>query len=114
MGVLCGSCEKEYGHLPGGQCEECKHSKEKTAFFIALVALWTLLLLGFTIRSALSSIRDMEEMKVYDGTSSRVLAVPATSTYMQGELDKCKCNHDPMSLWPNTVKTCPMAVTEYI
>ena len=70
--------------------------------FIALVMLWTLVLLGFTVRSALASIRDMEEMKVYDGTSSRVLAVPGPSAPMQGTLNKCKCNHGQMSFGGQT------------
>jgi len=75
MGILCGSCEPEYGHLPGGECVPCNFSKMKTGLFILLVALWTLLLLGFAIRSALSSIRDFQEMTVLGQVSCKRLQV---------------------------------------
>ncbi|CAD7700049.1 unnamed protein product [Ostreobium quekettii] len=75
MGILCGSCEPEYGHLPGGECVPCNFSKKTTGLFILLVALWTLLLLGFAIRSALSSIRDFQEMTVLEQVSRKRLQV---------------------------------------
>lgn len=62
QGVLCGSCSPGYGHFEGGECMKCK-GKKLTILFISLVALWTLGLLGFTIRSSLSSIRDFNEMR---------------------------------------------------
>lgn len=41
---------------------KCK-GKKLTVLFLSLAALWTLGLLGFTIRSSLSSIRDFNEMR---------------------------------------------------
>eukprot|EP00210_Caulerpa_lentillifera_P007342 g7018.t1 len=60
--VLCGSCDSEYGHKPGGVCIECRGSLT-TYVIVTVVALWQLVLLGFTIRSALASIRDMQDMR---------------------------------------------------
>jgi len=60
--VLCGSCASGYGHKPGGECVEC-HGSVASYLIVFLVALWQLVLLGFTIRSALASIRDMQDMR---------------------------------------------------
>ncbi|GMH36924.1 hypothetical protein BSKO_04797 [Bryopsis sp. KO-2023] len=71
MGVLCGSCSLGYGHFAGGECVKCNKSKRLTALFIFLVALWTLILLGFTIRSELSAIRDFNEMRTIVARKAR-------------------------------------------
>ncbi|CAD7697135.1 unnamed protein product [Ostreobium quekettii] len=65
QGVLCGSCAPGFGHLPGGECTVCDKTRGEIVFIVFLVALWTFLLLAIAIRSALSSIRNLEEMTVW-------------------------------------------------
>ncbi|GMH37957.1 hypothetical protein BSKO_05841 [Bryopsis sp. KO-2023] len=47
-GRLCGSCQDDYGHLPGGRCVKCSGSS-LTGFLIFLGALWSSLLVLFEI-----------------------------------------------------------------
>ena len=60
--MLCGSCDNNYGNKPGGECIECR-SRATTYLIVSIVAAWQLVLLAFTIRSALNSIRDMRDMR---------------------------------------------------
>ncbi|GMH39837.1 hypothetical protein BSKO_07741 [Bryopsis sp. KO-2023] len=61
-GVLCGSCLPRYGHVGGGECADCGKRRSLNIFTIVLVAFWNLILMLFTIRSAMSSIRDLNEI----------------------------------------------------
>jgi len=76
---LCGSCDVNYGNKPGGECVECKGTAATYAI-ISFVALWQLVLLGFTIRSALNSIRDMRDMRaiVAQNNGGNVTDLPKT------------------------------------
>ena len=60
-GPVCGSCQNGYGQLNGKSCVECR-SRMITATVVFVVGLWQLAFLAITIRSALVSIRDMNQM----------------------------------------------------
>ena len=62
-GPLCGSCTDGYGNADGKTCVKCS-SKSITAAVISLLGVWQLIFLAITIRSALVSIRDMNQMMV--------------------------------------------------
>ena len=62
-GPLCGSCSDGYGNADGKTCVKCS-SKSVTAAVISLLGVWQLIFLAITIRSALVSIRDMNQMMV--------------------------------------------------
>ena len=62
-GPLCGSCAPGYGHADGKTCVRC-NSNSVTIAVVSLLALWQLLFLAMMIRSALASIRDMNQMMV--------------------------------------------------
>lgn len=68
-GPLCGACEEGYGRTDGKTCEKCS-SRSGTAAVVFLLAIWQLLLLSVTIRSALVSIRDMNQMMTIIGQST--------------------------------------------
>eukprot|EP00210_Caulerpa_lentillifera_P006048 g5780.t1 len=69
MGPLCGACEDGYGRTDGKTCGKCG-SKSGTVAVVFLLSIWQLLLLSVTIRSALVSIRDMNQMMTIIGQNS--------------------------------------------
>lgn len=56
-GVLCGSCEEDYGHFSGGECKKCRSSKITTLIVVA-VGIWSALLVSFEIINSVSANRD--------------------------------------------------------
>lgn len=56
-GILCGSCEEGYGHFSGGECKKCQ-SSSITTWIVALVAIWSALLVSFEIINSVSANRD--------------------------------------------------------
>eukprot|EP00210_Caulerpa_lentillifera_P007403 g7075.t1 len=61
-GVLCGSCTSDYGHVANGKCKSCTN-ESRTRSLVIFSGIWMLLLMAFTIRSALISIRDFIAVK---------------------------------------------------
>lgn len=62
-GVLCGSCAVGYGKKQA-ECRKCAEPRV-TRFYIVCVALWSLVLLGVTIRNAVISFQEMEQVKSF-------------------------------------------------
>ena len=75
-GPLCGSCAPGYGQADGKTCVRC-NSDSVTIAVISLLALWQLLLLALMIRSALASIRDMNQMMIYLQNQAAATDTPA-------------------------------------
>lgn len=56
--MLCATCADGYAHKTNGRCIKC----EKTlysGFMVGLYCLWTFILLSVTVRSALTTVRDI-------------------------------------------------------
>ena len=77
-GPLCGSCSDGYGNADGKTCVKC-NSKSVTAAVIFLLGVWQLIFLAITIRSALVSIRDMNQMMAIAQQQAIMAAVPVRS-----------------------------------
>lgn len=56
--MLCASCKEGYAHKVNGECIRCEKGNV-SAFVIFLYFLWTFLLLSATVRSALTTVRDI-------------------------------------------------------
>lgn len=118
-GPLCGSCQLGYGQANGKRCLRCR-SRSAAIAIILFIALWQLFLISFTIRSALVSIRDMNQLimiqhqqpsqcittiavsgpSTLQSTNSRVDQLPAdaNSSFM---MDSQPNVHIPDNLTPN-------------
>lgn len=57
QGVLCGSCEESYGHLPGGQCVECK-SGTSTIAWMVLSFILLVISISFQVVPAISASKN--------------------------------------------------------
>ena len=78
-GPLCGSCTDGYGNADGKTCVKCS-SKSITAAVIFLLGVWQLIFLSITIRSALVSIRDMNQMMAIAQQQAILAAAQARSS----------------------------------
>eukprot|EP00803_Ostreobium_quekettii_P003270 evm.model.scf_1296.1 EVM.evm.TU.scf_1296.1 scf_1296:1031-7786(-) len=58
-GVLCGSCQPNYGHIAGGQCEECSMSRASIIGIIFVFAFWSMLLISFEVFNSILTNREM-------------------------------------------------------
>lgn len=57
-GILCASCAKGYAHKKSGECIKCEKSL-RSAFIVFIYFLWTFLLLSATVKSALTTVKDI-------------------------------------------------------
>ncbi|GMH38574.1 hypothetical protein BSKO_06458 [Bryopsis sp. KO-2023] len=73
-GVLCGSCQLGYGHLGGGECSSCGDSKAANVLKVVVVAFWNLGLMLFTMRSAISAIKNLKEVHFMEDANARQAA----------------------------------------
>eukprot|EP00210_Caulerpa_lentillifera_P003658 g3492.t1 len=64
-GILCGSCQSDYGKV-GDRCEDCR-SLSLDYLFLSLMVLWSIVFVGFFIRSVLQLSRRIEFDKKYVG-----------------------------------------------
>lgn len=64
-GPLCGSCEHGYGQVNGNSCVRCT-SRILAAFVVIFLAIWQLVFVGFTIRSAIVMIYDKKRLEIFD------------------------------------------------
>jgi len=76
-GPLCGSCTEGFGKLESA-CVKCHDDPSIQRFYIFLIQLWSLAVLAFTIRSAVTAGHDMKEMNAYiqSASCSNTSAVP--------------------------------------
>eukprot|EP00210_Caulerpa_lentillifera_P007341 g7017.t1 len=88
-GPLCGACEEGYGRTDGKTCEKCA-SRSGTASVVFLLAIWQFALLLITIRSALTSMRDMNYIAGATGqttvTTGATIPTQAITSTHQGVL----------------------------
>eukprot|EP00210_Caulerpa_lentillifera_P003656 g3490.t1 len=66
-GIRCGTCEENYGKV-GEQCQACE-SKARGSFFLSLMVLWSIVFVGFFIRSVLQLSKRIEFNKKYVGST---------------------------------------------
>eukprot|EP00210_Caulerpa_lentillifera_P006197 g5921.t1 len=83
-GPLCGSCADGYGRTSTKVCKKCV-SKSSTASVVVMLAFWQLILLSITLRSALVSIKDMNQMLIFIEQSANTGVVSSAVTFRRGE-----------------------------
>ncbi|GMH40356.1 hypothetical protein BSKO_08260 [Bryopsis sp. KO-2023] len=77
-GILCGSCDDGFGKQHGN-CKKCL-GKSSSRFYIACAGFWSLILLGITIRSAMISISEMDQMTTFLEQAASVTPGPPAET----------------------------------
>eukprot|EP00803_Ostreobium_quekettii_P001172 evm.model.scf_388.6 EVM.evm.TU.scf_388.6 scf_388:61491-71525(-) len=82
QGVLCGSCEPGFGHIAGGECEECELGRSAVIAIILLFAVWSMLLISFEV---FNSILTNREMVVGARNTLTAIHVPPRSVETDGD-----------------------------
>eukprot|EP00210_Caulerpa_lentillifera_P003725 g3558.t1 len=81
-GILCGSCTVNYGR-EGDICRQCA-SRGVRYFVVIMLALWSIIFVGYFIRSVLQLAKRIEFNKKFRGVSGPNVHIPAPTESIPG------------------------------
>eukprot|EP00210_Caulerpa_lentillifera_P002964 g2830.t1 len=65
-GILCGSCEEDYGRSFSGECKECPDDKRVAGVLAGIALFWTFILIGINCIITLASTRARVHLVLFE------------------------------------------------